>query len=132
MADLTGVAHIVLRVGDWRASATWYQEVLGFERHKGEGFSALRRPDGNFALLFRPADKAPAPSSSEGQRLDHLALLVPSINELETWQETLAAKGIDVEIERQGVGASITLYDPDGLEVELFSPADGSVLDVRA
>jgi catechol 2,3-dioxygenase-like lactoylglutathione lyase family enzyme len=130
VADMIGVAHLVLRVGDWRKSAQWYQNVLGFERHKGDGFSAFCYPGAPFALLFREAEEAPAPSSSEGQRLDHIALHVPSLAALEHWRDGLASQGIEVEIERQPVGASITLHDPDGLEVELFAPAAGSVLDV--
>jgi catechol 2,3-dioxygenase len=129
---MSGVAHVVLRVADWRQSADWYQDVLGFERHKGEGFSCFRRPGADFVLLLRPTDDAPPPSSTPSQRLDHLALHVPTLEALEEWRTVLAGKGIAVEIEHQFIGASITLHDPDGLEVELFTPAAGSVLEVRA
>jgi len=30
--------------------------------------------------------------------------------------------------ELPGLGCSITVHDPDGLEIELFTPAPGSVL----
>lgn len=132
MAQLVGIAHLVLRVADWRTSARWYQDVLGFERRQGEGFVGLAHPEGTFVLLFRPTTEALAPSSAPGQHLDHVALHVPSLEALETWRSDLAAKGIETEIEHASVGSSITLHDPDGREVELFTPAEGSALRVGA
>jgi catechol-2,3-dioxygenase len=129
MAELVGVAHFVLRVSDWRRSAQWYQDVLGFERRKGEGFSGFSHPGADFVLLFRPTEEPQSASSMPSQRLEHIALHVPSEAALERWRQDLAHKDIDVEIEHAGVGSSITLHDPDGLEIELFSPAAGGVLD---
>jgi catechol 2,3-dioxygenase len=130
MAELVGIAHMVLRVSDWKRSARWYQDVLGFERRKGDGFTGFSHPGAEFVLLLRPTDDPQVPSEAPTQRLDHIALQVPSEAALAEWREELAAKGIDVGIDRVGVGASITLHDPDGLEVELFTPAPGGVLDV--
>jgi catechol-2,3-dioxygenase len=81
-------------------------------------------------LLFMPTGSSLDATSEPTQRIDHLALLVPSITSLEAWRNQLNAAGIEVEIEEQPVGASITLHDPDGLEVELFCPAEGSPLAV--
>jgi catechol 2,3-dioxygenase-like lactoylglutathione lyase family enzyme len=131
VAQIAGVAHVVLRVTDWKRSAHWYQDVLGFERRAGEGFSCFVHPSSGFALLLRPCEDATEPSSSPNQRLDHVALLVSSVAALEEWKRRLASKGIDAEIEHQpSIGSSITLHDPDGVEIELFTPADGSILDV--
>jgi catechol 2,3-dioxygenase-like lactoylglutathione lyase family enzyme len=130
MAKLTGIAHMVLRVTDWRRSATWYEEVLGFERRRGEGFSGYSHPDGNFVLLFKQVGEPVEASSAERQRLEHVALMVPREEDLLEWQQALEAKGLSAHIDRVGVGASITIYDPDGLEVELFTPTPGGVLDV--
>ena len=129
MPELMGVAHMVLRVSDWRRSAHWYQETLGFERRKGEGFTGFSHPGANFVLLFRPAEEEQSPSSAPTQRLEHIALHVPSEAALVAWRDELAGKGIDTEIDDSSVGSSITLYDPDGLEVELFCPAPGGALD---
>jgi len=129
-AALIGIAHVVLRVDDWKRTATWYQEVLGFERRKGDGFVGLVRPGASFVLLFRPTGSPIAPSSTPTERLEHMALLVPSAADLEGWRSHLETLGIDAPIDRQPVGASITLHDPDGLEVELFCPAEGSPLAV--
>jgi catechol-2,3-dioxygenase len=129
-AELAGVAHLVLRVEDWKRAARWYEEVLGFERRKGDGYICFARPGADVVLLFRPVGAPVDPSSAPSQRLDHLALFVPTIESLEAWRRHLAGVGIATEIERQAVGASITLHDPDGLEVELFCPAEGSPLAV--
>jgi catechol 2,3-dioxygenase-like lactoylglutathione lyase family enzyme len=127
--ELVGVAHLVLRVGDWRRSADWYQGVLGFERRQGKGFSGFSHPGADFVLLFRPTEEEQVPSSVPTQRLEHIALHVPSIAALEKWKEELALKGVPAEIDHGQVGSSITLFDPDGLEVELFTPTTGGVLD---
>jgi catechol-2,3-dioxygenase len=129
MPGLVGVAHLVLRVKDWRASARWYQDVLGLEPRKAEGVTGFSHPDARFVVLLKATDEELAPSSVPTQHLDHLALHVPSEDELESWRDELARKGIETEIERSGFGSSITLYDPDGLEVELFVPKSGGVLD---
>jgi catechol-2,3-dioxygenase len=121
---------MVLRVQDWKTSARWYQDVLGFERRKGEGFIGLVHPEGNFILLLRPTTETLGPSSAPGQHLDHIAMHVPSLEALEAWRTDLAARGIVTEIEHAAVGSSITLHDPDGREIELFTPGVGSVLQV--
>jgi catechol-2,3-dioxygenase len=132
VTEIAGIAHVVLRVEDWKRAASWYQDVLGFERRRGDGFSCFVHPSSGFALLLRPCDEATEPSSSPRQRLDHIAMLVPSVAELEEWQRTLASKGIDAAIDHQPtIGASITLHDPDGVEIELFTPSEGSILEVE-
>ena len=133
MAEMTGLAHVVLRVSDWGRSARWYQDVLGFQRHKADGFSTFVFPGASFALLFRPTDDGHSLSPVPEQRLDHLAMLVPTVEALEKWRVDLASRGVDIEIEHNAtVGSSITLFDPDGLEIELFTPAVGTVLDVAS
>lgn len=129
-AELHGIAHLVLRTGDWSRAARWYQDVLGFERRKGDGFVCFARPGTPFILLFRADGTPGAPAASPTERLDHLALLVPTAESLEAWRRRLLGLGIEAEIERQAVGASITLHDPDGLEIELFCPAEDSPLSV--
>jgi catechol 2,3-dioxygenase len=128
--ELVGVAHLVLRVEDWKRSARWYQDVLGFERRQGDGFIAFSHPGADFLLLFRPTGSPIEPTSASTQRLEHLALLVPTMRALEAWADRLRGLEIDAQIDQQTVGASITLHDPDGLEVELFCPSAGSALAV--
>jgi catechol-2,3-dioxygenase len=121
---------MVLRVSDWRTSARWYQDILGFERRQvQEGVIGFSHQGAPFILLFRPSDEARVSSALPTQRLDHLALHVPSVSALEAWQRDLAQKGVDAEIDHATVGSSITLHDPDGLEVELFAPNPGGGLD---
>ncbi len=131
MTEIVGIAHVVLRAQDWKCTARWYQDVLGFERRVGEGFSCYVHGSAGFALLFRPGAEATETSAAPSQRLDHIALHVASVAELGEWKRALAAKGVETEIDHlPNVGASITLHDPDGVEIELFAPASGSALDV--
>lgn len=131
MTEMVGIAHVVLRVSDWRRSAHWYEDVLGFERLRGNGFTVFRHSGAPFALLFRPTDDDLPPSSSPEQHIDHIALHVASVDVLERWRDKLTEGGVPVEIDHQpGLGSSITLHDPDGLEIELFAPASGSLLEV--
>jgi len=130
MTELAGAAHLVLRVEDWKRSARWYEDVLGFERRKGNGFTCFAHRNADFLLLFLPTGSPMEPTSSAAQRIDHLALLVPSMDSLEAWRTQLNEAGIDAKIDEASVGSSITLHDPDGLEVELFCPSDGSPLAV--
>jgi catechol 2,3-dioxygenase-like lactoylglutathione lyase family enzyme len=127
--ELIGVAHLVLRVSNWRRSARWYQDILGFERRQGDRFAGFSHPGAGFVLLFRPTDEAQVASAAPTQRLEHIALHVPSITALEGWQEELSRKGVEVAIDHMSIGSSITLHDPDGLEIELFAPSAGGVLD---
>jgi glyoxylase I family protein len=132
-AEVVGIAHLVVRVTDWKRSAEWYQRVLGFERRKSTGFSVFKHPAADFGILLLPTDEALPASSTPTQRLDHLALHVGSMQSLEAWEGRLLREGHPTAIEQQpGIGASLTLHDPDGLEVELFVPAPSSVMDVRA
>jgi catechol 2,3-dioxygenase len=130
MTELSGFGHIVLRVEDWKRAARWYQQVLGFERRQADGFVCLTHPSAGFVLLLRPTGSPMEPTTAASQRIDHLALLVPTMSALEAWRGRLGDNGIEVELEHQPVGASITLHDPDGLEVELFYPSEGSPLSV--
>jgi catechol 2,3-dioxygenase-like lactoylglutathione lyase family enzyme len=132
MTELSGVAHIVLRVDDWKRAARWYEQVLGFERRQAEGFAYFTHPSAGFIVILRPTSSPLEPTSAATQRIDHLALLVPAMSSLDAWRDRLRDNGIEVEVEQQAVGASITLHDPDGLEVELFCPSEGSPLNVRS
>jgi catechol 2,3-dioxygenase len=128
----TGIAHIVLRVSNWRESARWYEGVLGFERHKADAFSYLTHAEWNFILLLLPSDANLEPTSASTQRLDHLALHVATPATLEAWRDRLTSTGMSVKVDQAEVGSSITLHDPDGLELELFCPRDGSPLSLRS
>lgn len=131
MTELAGIAHVVLRVSDWRKSAAWYEEVLGCRRERADGFSVFRHPGSPFGILLRPTDEALVPTSEPTQRIDHLALHVPTIEGLEAWRVALRERGIEAEVDHvANIGSSITLHDPDGLEIELFTPGAGSPLEV--
>ena len=118
MTDVAGIDHIVIRVSDMERSAAWYTEVLGLEPTPGVVYPRYRHPGTSFALILVPATEEPSASRSTG--VDHSAIGVPSLAALDGWRDTLATRGVDVVVDHKPFGSSINLFDPDGLEIELF------------
>jgi catechol 2,3-dioxygenase-like lactoylglutathione lyase family enzyme len=128
--DLTGqVHHVNLSVSDLERSASWYAQVFGLielARSAGDSWSRviLAHPTG-----FRLGLTQHAGGDGEAFResrcgLDHFALAVASLEELNAWQARLDELGI----ERSGIatatfGSLITLRDPDNIQIELFASA---------
>jgi catechol 2,3-dioxygenase-like lactoylglutathione lyase family enzyme len=55
--------------------------------------------------------------------LDHIAFAVSSRDELETWQDVLAEKGIPFSpIAESPIGTLVVLRDPDNIQLELWLP----------
>jgi catechol 2,3-dioxygenase-like lactoylglutathione lyase family enzyme len=120
VTEVGGIDHIVIHVSDLERSSAWYTDVLGFEQSPGVVYPRLRHPGASFAVVLIPTDAEPLPSSSPSSRVDHVAVSVPSLEALDEWRSTLATRGVDVEADHKPFGSSINLYDPDGLEIELF------------
>ena len=139
MPSITGFHHASLTVSNRQRSLSWYQEVLGFERHsdvEGKTFrrTRMRHPDSGITVTLTQHEQGP-PSGSEGRRgsagrfderrvgLDHLAFAVRDLDDLKAWKRRFEERGIDhSEIKETGPGSSmITLRDPDNIQLEIFS-----------
>lgn len=124
MAEIRGVAHIVINVADPEASAGFYCDVFGFrvvQPMSDQGIVGLFHPSAKVGLgLQRRAGTAVADRSA--QSLDHVAFRVGDRDDLVDCVRHLATMGVDADIEDTPGGSSITLRDPDDNEVEFFAP----------
>lgn len=136
---ITGMHHLGLTVRDVEASATWYEEVLGFERtgefeaSDGARRKVFLRHDGLRIRLgltqHRHGSQDPFDETRTG--LDHLAFSVADRDELEAWAKQLSDAGVihsAIAAANSIPGAAVlVLRDPDNIQLELF--ADPTSMD---
>jgi catechol 2,3-dioxygenase-like lactoylglutathione lyase family enzyme len=132
--ELQGIHHVGLTVPDDEASAAWYERVLGLTRPVDEPHHdsaadgraiVLGPPDRRFGIgLDRHPDHAGEGFDPTRTGLDHLCLLVGSVEELHAWAEHLTAE----DVKHSGVyGVDgrpvqvVTFCDPDGVQLELVA-----------
>jgi glyoxylase I family protein len=127
------IHHFGLTVRDAEASATWYVEVLGFERvggyedPSGERRKVFLRHPGLRARLglVQHRTTPPRPFDETLIGLDHLAFRVASRAALDTWAERLAAAGVPASPIADSLsidGAAVLVFrDPDNIQLELFA-----------
>ena len=121
----TGLAHIGLRVTGLARARHFYVDILGFE-------PLLELPDllicnayGSTIAFRGNATQTHADDRFDPYRvgLDHVALGVPSTNELEEMKRQLDLAGVPnngVEQETMMPISYISFYDPDGIAWELY------------
>jgi catechol 2,3-dioxygenase-like lactoylglutathione lyase family enzyme len=105
------------------ASEQWYANALDLVRVDGEvddaghGHVVMLNPDAGWLVtLAGPATP----------RVEHVAFTCPDRETLVRRQEGLARRGITPgDITDAPYGSGFVLRDPDGLEMELFTPAVG-------
>lgn len=133
---LTGVHHVGLTVTDVDASEIWYGRVIGLqrvfvERHyggDGTGYAVVigaERLAFNIGLDHHPGNAGEAFDATR-TGLDHVCFRVADRAALESWASHLTRE----EVEHSGVVvvegmpfAVINFRDPDGIALELISPA---------
>jgi catechol-2,3-dioxygenase len=123
MIPVQRLNHAVLYVRDAAASATFYQEVLGFEivdQMPGAVFLRCGGTSNHHDLgLFSVGPNAPRPERGR-VGLYHLAWEVPSIHDLSGARDLLQAVGAYTGESDHGVSKSIYAHDPDGNEFEIL------------
>jgi catechol-2,3-dioxygenase len=129
MPSITGVAHVELTVRDLNASEAWYNRVLGTFRawegddaRQGIAARALVEPASRTVLgltQHRGSDGDKFCPTRAG--LDHLSFGVNGRDELQQWEQHLAALGCDyTPVEEWSHGAGLTVRDPDGIAIEFY------------
>jgi catechol-2,3-dioxygenase len=118
--------HAVLFVRDAERTATFYQDVLGFEvTHRMPGRGVFLRAAGSandhdvaFFTIGSRAEPSTAGRSTVG--LYHLAWEVETLGDLAALRERLAEAGALVGETDHSVSKSLYARDPDGLEFEIM------------
>ncbi len=123
MIPVQRLNHAVLYVRDAAASATFYQEVLGFEvvqQMEGAAFLRCGGTSNHHDLgLFSVGPDAPLPARGR-VGLYHLAWEVPSIHDISAARDELQGVGAYTGESDHGVSKSIYAHDPDGNEFEIM------------
>jgi glyoxylase I family protein len=141
MTELLGYHHLSLSVTDLGKSTEWYQRVLGLDvaaEIEGEGFrrTRLRAPNSGVTLtLTRHDQQSGEPFSERRAGMDHVALQVAGVEEVQTLKERFAQLGVEhSEVKASSGGtAMITLRDPDNIQIEVFGgPIDPVIAGGRA
>jgi glyoxylase I family protein len=129
---LTGLHHLGLTVRDIVVSEAWYTRVLGLARvfvephATGDGYAVVMTRPGT--ALFVGLDHHPEADremfSPLRTGLDHLALQVPTREDIDGWVAHLDTIGVGHGAVAEGAEpvphAQVVLRDPDGVPVELF------------
>jgi glyoxylase I family protein len=123
--------HMALTVRDMRASAEWYERVLGFQFVKefevapgetGIPRILLMHPDSGFLIgLCNHAERTADRFSPLRTGLDHVAFEVADRDGLDAWAGHLDAMHVAHSPVRElGHSSFISLEDPDGIQLELW------------
>ena len=123
---IRGMNHAVLYVRDAEVHRRFYEDVLGFTTSiAGPGpFVFMRAPDStnHHDIAFFSIGEGAAPSDA-GQRtvgMYHLAWEVPTLDDLATMRDRLAAAGALIGASDHHFNKSLYCKDPDGLEFEVM------------
>jgi glyoxylase I family protein len=127
---ITGLDHVVLRVGSLDRAVTFYGKVLGcpVEREL-ETPRLVQMRAGTSMIDLVPCGPGETPSMSmNGRNMDHYALRIAKMD-VPALTAHLKRHGIDAgEVRRrygaEGYGSSIYITDPDGNTVELKGPPE--------
>ena len=120
--SLAGLSHIDLTVTDVSVSRAFYTEVLGFVQRGVTTTSdftgvVIGRNDLPFTIGLNWCAAADGTAFDEMRTgLDHLSFLVPSLDHLEAWQETLRDRGVVfTPIVHVAHGDVLVFRDPDNI-----------------
>jgi catechol 2,3-dioxygenase-like lactoylglutathione lyase family enzyme len=126
---ISGLDHVVLRVGDLSRAIEFYQTVLNcrVERRLEQPKLVQLRAGASLIDLVLASTSPGAAADTAGRNLDHFAVRVDGFDAAALTAH-LRRHGIEVGEVRErygaeGYGPSLYISDPDGNTVELKGPA---------
>jgi glyoxylase I family protein len=120
MFHSTVVDHLVFRVPNMTRTERFYNVLLG-EPFKADGY--IMYMVGDTRLFFTPCVEQATPYNKENIGLNHMALAVRTIEELETIELHLSQQGVahsGIKLWQDGLTKYIWLDDPDGIRIEYW------------
>lgn len=131
--------HIAITVTDVDASTRWYENVFGISfrmdvPHQGGLGKLLATDTMDLIIVLHHHDTNDGGLFAETTTgLDHAGFLVPSRDDLETWQDHLEANGVvradtadkpltQSPIADEPYGSVLVVRDPDNIQLEFFAP----------
>lgn len=133
MTSFSGIAHVAIVVRDLQASVEWYERVLGFERaselregppEAGHPRMLMRHAGSGLVLgVHEPLRRSGDVFDPSRTGLDHFALAVSDHVALEAWEARLdEVGGAHSPVRDIGYAEFISVFDPDGIQWELWAP----------
>jgi len=123
--EVTGIAHIALRVTDLPRAKRFYTEQLGWLLVRETDRACIVSIGGTTLVLIAGTEQTRAEDRFDPFRvgLDHLALTVSAID-LPALKQRLDAAGVrnnGIEHDNRSGADSITFYDPDDIAWEFYA-----------
>jgi glyoxylase I family protein len=121
------IDHVVLRVRDLEAMATFYQQVLGFSIvRRVERINLIQMKAGASMVDLMQGDRPPS-SDKTGANMDHVCFRIEPFDR-EDILARLSPYGIALgeimqRVGAEGEGPSVYFHDPEGNQIELKGPA---------
>ena len=120
------LAHLGLRVSDLGRAKRFYIDTLGFGLLRESSGAIFMDAHGLLIALIGPAEQTDSTDRFNPFRvgLDHLALGVADLRDLDGLQRQLDAAGVPnhgIEQDSATGATYISFYDPDGIAWELYA-----------
>jgi glyoxylase I family protein len=127
MPEIDGLHHLSLPTSDCLVSSDWYERVLGFSRvliaeEEAVVTTVALQHQCNVLLYLRLGRRENGAVDRTALHGFALSFLVPSRDDLDSWDERLTALGVDHSPPRQvHLGWALDLTGPDGMLIQLHT-----------
>jgi len=117
------LGHVNIFVRNVERSRQWYADVLGLHtygyRPGRAAFLAADLEQSHEIALVQVGEEAPSPQKGQ-VGLNHLAWMVPSLEDLKEAYQRLKDKGVPIErVTDHGISIGVYFRDPDGNGLEV-------------
>lgn len=123
LPPLQGISHLGLTVVDLDRALDFWCEVMGFRIViRADGYCMVWHPSATLAIgLTAHGGASVGPFDEHHAGLDHLALAVGNVEELQAWSTRFAALGLThSEVIETDAGHHLNVRAPDDIAIELF------------